>query len=155
MTDRFLAFIPFIFEWETEYNKDGSVRTEHDPDDPGGTTRFGIDQRSHPDVDIENLTKEQATDIYWTYPANGDGWYDLAIDSMAEKLGEAYFNAVVNNGISRANKLLALANNDPAQFVAQHADFYKRLAASRPSMQKYLKGWLNRLGALRDYLQIT
>ena len=29
----------------------------NDPDDPGGETNFGIAKRSHPDVDIKNLTK--------------------------------------------------------------------------------------------------
>ncbi len=29
----------------------------NDPDDPGGETNFGIAKRSHPDVDIANLTK--------------------------------------------------------------------------------------------------
>jgi len=32
----------------------------NDPDDPGGETNFGIAKRSHPDVDIKNLTKEGA-----------------------------------------------------------------------------------------------
>lgn len=145
MTSRFLNFLPFIFEWEGE-------TYENDPDDPGGETKFGIDRASHPHIDIENLTKEQAAEIYWSYPPNGDGWNDLAIDAMPPKLGEAYFNAVVNNGISRANKILAAAGNSPAMFIAQHADFYKALAAKRPTMQKYLKGWLNRLAALRTFL---
>ena len=30
----------------------------NDPKDPGGETNFGIAKRSHPDVDIKNLTKE-------------------------------------------------------------------------------------------------
>jgi lysozyme family protein len=33
---------------------------ERDPDDPGGLTKFGIDQRSHPTVDINALRLEQA-----------------------------------------------------------------------------------------------
>ena len=36
----------------------------NDPKDPGGETNFGIAKRSHPDVDIKNLTKEGAKDIY-------------------------------------------------------------------------------------------
>src|SRR6266700_2325053 len=38
----------------------------NDPDDPGGETNYGIDKRSHPDVDIKNLTEAQAIDIYYT-----------------------------------------------------------------------------------------
>ena len=36
----------------------------NDPKDPGGETNFGIAKRSHPDVDIENLTEDEAKDIY-------------------------------------------------------------------------------------------
>ena len=35
----------------------------NDPKDPGGETNFGIAKRSHPDVDIKNLTKEDAKEI--------------------------------------------------------------------------------------------
>lgn len=36
------------------------------PHDPGGETRYGISQRSHPDVDIRTLTREGAVEIYRT-----------------------------------------------------------------------------------------
>src|SRR6266487_3977119 len=109
-TPRFDAFIPFIIEWETEYNKDGSVRTEHDPDDTGGTTRFGIDQRSHPGLDIDNLTLGDAKEIYF------DEWTKEKIEGFPANLGEVYFNACVNAGKSRADKLLILAGGDAKRF---------------------------------------
>ena len=34
------------------------------PKDPGGLTKFGISQRSYPDIDIRNLTLDQAKAIY-------------------------------------------------------------------------------------------
>jgi len=53
MTARFKdEIIPWLFKWEGTYYED-------DKDDPGGATKFGIDQRSHPHVDIRNLTAEQ------------------------------------------------------------------------------------------------
>lgn len=148
MTPRFLNFIPFVLEWETEYNKDKSVRTERDPGDPGGTTRFGIDQRSHPRVDIPNLTKETATAIYW------QEWQADGCEKAPAMLGEAYFNAAVNCGISRARKVLALAKGSGKQFIEEQESFYKRLIAVKPKFQKYLKGWLNRTEALRKFLHI-
>ena len=36
----------------------------NDPSDPGGETKFGISKRSYPDLDIKNLTLEQAREIY-------------------------------------------------------------------------------------------
>lgn len=35
-----------------------------DPYDPGGRTKYGISQRTFPKLDIKNLTKDEATDIY-------------------------------------------------------------------------------------------
>ncbi len=36
----------------------------NNPSDPGGETNFGIAKRWHPDLDIRNLTKDQASVIY-------------------------------------------------------------------------------------------
>ncbi|KIE59465.1 hypothetical protein A946_01985 [Methylacidiphilum kamchatkense Kam1] len=51
-----LAAVIAISQFECEFDKEGNVVSEDDPDDPGGLTKYGIDQRSHPDVDIKNLT---------------------------------------------------------------------------------------------------
>ena len=36
----------------------------NDPHDRGGETNFGITKKFYPNVDIKNLTKEQAKKIY-------------------------------------------------------------------------------------------
>ena len=41
-----------------------------DPDDKGGMTKYGISKRSYPDVDIENLTKAEAVQIYYEIIGN-------------------------------------------------------------------------------------
>lgn len=136
MTPRFLAFMPFIFEWEGE-------TYENDPDDPGGETKFGIDKRSHPNVDIKNLTKEQATAIYWTE------WLADGCEPMPSPYAEVFFNCAVNMGLARARQFDAKvpgANID--DFLNQQEDYYRHLAESN-RFHKYLKGWLNRTSALR------
>lgn len=35
------------------------------PEDPGGETKYGISKRSYPSVDIKNLTREAAAEIYY------------------------------------------------------------------------------------------
>lgn len=50
---------------------EGDGQISRDPHDPGGVTKYGISKRSYPTVDIENLTREDATDIYkrdWWLP---------------------------------------------------------------------------------------
>ena len=60
----------FIYEMKTTFDEIIEVVLEHeggyvnDPHDAGGETNFGIAKRWYPDVDIKNLTKEQAKKIY-------------------------------------------------------------------------------------------
>jgi len=137
MTQRFLRFIPFVFQWEGGY--------DNDPDDPGGETKFGIDKRSHPGVDIKSLTREQATEIYWR-----EYWVKYGCEWHAEPLGEVFFNACVNCGEGRARKILQATPtpHTAAAFLAEQEAFYQRLAAARPALKKFLKGWLNRTADL-------
>jgi len=138
MTTRFLKeIIPWIFKWE------GS-KFENDPDDPGGATKFGIDQRSHPKVDIKNLTADQATKIYWM-----DYWLKNHCDQYPSPTDWIYFNACVNCGPKRAAKLMRLSGANPKKFLSEQEAFYKRLAAARLASAKYLKGWLRRVEDLR------
>ncbi len=37
----------------------------NDPDDPGGETKFGISKRSYANLNIKDLTREQAAEIYY------------------------------------------------------------------------------------------
>lgn len=144
MTPRFNAFLPFIFRWEGGY--------DNDPDDPGGETKYGIDKRSHPEVEIKKLTREGAARIYWH-----EYWVANGCEGLDRPLGEVFFNACVNCGAGRARKLLAATPDGPAQrraeaFLRGQEAFYRRLAAQRPSLAKYLGGWLNRTADLREWV---
>ena len=138
---RFDKFIPFIFKWEGGY--------DNDPDDPGGETKFGIDKRSHPDVDIKNLTKEHAAEIY-----RKEYWERAGCESCRYPLGEVMMNAAVNCGIGRMKKLLARADESATLFIHEQEAFYRRLVEQRPRSQKYLRGWLNRLNDLKRTLKL-
>lgn len=130
--------MPFIFEWEGEIY-------EHDSDDPGGATKFGIDQRSHPNVDIRNLTKEQATEIYWKE------WQEDGCDKKGSPFAEVFFNCAVNMGYSRAKQFdRGVKDEDSKTFLDLQESYYRRLANGHRNFQKYLKGWLNRTNALRE-----
>jgi len=145
MTSRFIEFLPFIYEWECVKDRKGNVITENDPDDPGGITKYGIDQVSHPKVDVKNLTEPQARAIYF------DEWTTCGAEVIADGLGECFFNACVNCGTGRARKLLA-ASTTASDFLDNQEAFYRRLSSARPSLSKFLKGWLNRTSALRKFI---
>ena len=70
----------------------------NDPDDKGGATKYGISSRSYPDVDIENLTMEDAFSIY-----KKDYWDELLLDECdSQVIGNEVFDTAVNMGIRRA-----------------------------------------------------
>lgn len=145
MTPRFLHIIPWIFDAEGR-------AFENDKDDPGGATKFGVDQRSHPKENIRNLTAERATEIYWA--DKPEGWQPNGCEDLPFPLGEVYFNSCVNCGPGRARKLLAAAGRDADKFLEAQAAFYRGLVNARPKSQKYLKGWLNRIASLRSFLKL-
>ena len=144
---RFDDFMPFIFDWECVKDRKGNVISENDPDDPGGLTKYGIDQRSHPHVDIRNLTESGAKDIYLR-----EYWQKYGVEDKPRWFGEVYFNCCVNAGSGRAVKIAAVSGADADKFLDGQEDFYRRLAASKLSLGKFLKGWLNRTTALRKFI---
>ena len=78
----------------------------NDPKDLGGETKYGITKRFYPNVDIKNLTKEQAKKIYHTYY-----WRPAKCDSVPPQLRHIYFDMCVNFGRSGAVKVLQQAAN--------------------------------------------
>ena len=71
----------------TTFNEIIEVVLEHeggyvnDPTDLGGETNFGITKRFYPDVDIKNLTKEGAKEIY-----KRDYWDKNRIEEVPQEL---------------------------------------------------------------------
>jgi lysozyme family protein len=152
----------FVFEWEGGY--------DNDPDDPGGETKYGIDKRSHPGVDIKNLTKDQAKDIYFE-----KYWLKAQCDKLYPILAVTLFNYSVNMGIGQAAKFLqraigvvadgrigpktlnAVKDKNPESvaidMIDQGEGFYRSLAKNKPVLRKYLKGWLNRNNALEEFIK--
>ena len=101
----------------------------NDPKDPGGETNFGIAKRSHPDVDIKNLTKDGAKEIYKEVY-----WDKNKVESLPEDLRHIYFDMCVNQGRGRAVKILQKAAN------AKGADLVTR----KPDLEKFYFGWFRR-----------
>lgn len=74
----------------------------NDPRDPGGETNWGISKRSYPNLDIKNMTREQAKEIY-----RADFWNVLGEAHPAIKF--QVFDFAVNSGISTAIRKLQAA----------------------------------------------
>jgi lysozyme family protein len=76
----------------------------NNPADPGGATKYGISQRSYPNVDIANLTLGEAQAIY-----QRDYWAKACCDQLPPALALMCFDAACNNGPQRAKEWLQAA----------------------------------------------
>ncbi len=137
-------------------------RYVNNPADPGGETNWGISKRSYPDLDIANLTRDQAAAIYLR-----DFWNPLGAAPDAVKF--QVFDFAVNSGMQTAirklqaaigvaddghwgpvsaAKLAGMDENDVLmRFVAQRLRFWTGLS----SWPTFGKGWANRAAQDLEY----
>ena len=76
----------------------------NDPDDPGSETKFGISKRRYPNLDIKNLTIEQAKEIY-----KRDYWDKFNGDNLPPRVAIFLLQCAVNIGLKRSCILLQSA----------------------------------------------
>lgn len=128
----------------------------NDPRDPGGETNLGLSKRAYPNLDIKNLTLEQASEIY-----RRDYWDKIRGDSLPPSLAILCFDTAVNMGVQRAVMLLQEACGVTVDGVigpntlkaAQKAplDVLERMATGRilryielDGFKVYGRGWVRR-----------
>lgn len=134
----------------------------NDPNDPGGETNWGVSKRSYPDLDIKNLTRDQAKGIYlrdfWeplgeAHPAVKFQVFDFAVNSSIQtairKLQAAIGVADDGHwGPISASKLASMDVNDALmRFVAQRLRFWTSLS----TWPTFGKGWANRAAKDLEY----
>jgi lysozyme family protein len=64
------------------------------PNDPGGETKFGVSKRQYPNLDIANLTLDDAKAIY-----RRDYWNPVRADELPYPVALAVFDMAVNSGV--------------------------------------------------------
>ena len=118
-----------------------------DPQDPGGATKFGISQRSHPDVKIENLTREEAEDIYYK-----EYWTPLNLDNAPSPLDLTIFDTAVHHGINFAKSLQATLEWDGVGWediiLFRMKKYWDMAFANKVTKEKWFFGWIGRLTRL-------
>jgi lysozyme family protein len=67
-------------------------------------TKYGISAMAYPDLDIKNLTVEQAKAIY-----KRDWWDKLGMDKFHPAMSFQMFDASINHGIHNATRILQRA----------------------------------------------
>jgi lysozyme family protein len=122
-------------------------------DDAGkGPTKYGINQTANPDVDIKNLTEDQAKDIYRKRYWNAIGGDALAVKNP--QLAIIAFDAAVNQGPGTAKQMLAQAGDSPYELLKLRQQRYVDLKNENPEkFGKFLGGWTNRVSSLQKDLE--
>jgi lysozyme family protein len=156
---KFERAVKRVLEFEGGYS--------NDPVDAGGETKFGISKRSYPNVDIKNLTIEDAKFIYYR-----DFWEpQLYRDFESAELAEKVFDLAVNVGTNRAHTLLQRAlravgspvkedgvlgkitlaavnsANETALLAAlrsEAAGYYRSIVTKNAGQNRFINGWLKR-----------
>ncbi len=134
MRENFDKSIAFVLRWEGGYSNDSR--------DAGGETNFGISKRYHADVDIKNLTKDGAKEIYLN-----EYWLPNGCDELEYPMDIVIFNAAVNPGTKFVKSAKDIDGNWK-DFLLKQIEYY----AGRPSASTYLKGWTNRTIALYNFI---
>ena len=134
----------------------------NDPDDPGGETKYGIAKKFNPDVDIKNLTKEGAKEIYFE-----KYWTPSKADQVPDRLKHIYFDMVVNFGQGGAVRVMqqaavskghnidvdggigpatikAMQNVETDRVRSYRVLKFARIVIKRPTQEKFWLGWFRR-----------
>jgi lysozyme family protein len=136
----------------------------NDPTDLGGETKYGITKRFYPDVDIKNLTKEQAKKIYYD-----DYWVKNKVPQLPDNLKHIFFDMCINQGRGTAVRVLQRACNAKGAGLSVDGGFgpstlgainkykpcdnrvrcyrlkhYYDLVNKKPEQEKFLFGWYKR-----------
>jgi lysozyme family protein len=160
---RFLECVKFVLA------REGGAHIDRDPNDPGGTTKYGIDQRDHPNVDVVNLTEAEAIEIY-----RHEAWDKARCAEMKAPWDLAVLDSAVNPGIGWVGtnlqkavgakvdgligpKTLAAVNaagdQELINFLRARCTYYRKRPAKlngKPFRDRFLDGWLNRVEILAE-----
>ena len=136
----------------------------NDPRDPGQETRWGISKRAYPQVDIRNLTRAQAVDIY-----RRDFWQRVRGDELPREFAFQALDAAVNHGIGNAVRwmqraagvaddgvigpvtLAAVQRAQPADLVLRFNAERLRFYAKLTTFDAFGRGWVNRVAGNLDH----
>ena len=148
MDDNFRKALDFVLSMEGGYS--------NHPNDLGGETNFGITtsvynayrkQKNLPSQSVKHISSEEIEEIYFKKYFLASG-----ADKITDhKLALIHFDTAVNMGISRANNFLTLSHGNFKEYLKLRKNKYIQFA-SVPSQNIFLKGWLNRLCKLENFI---
>ena len=149
--------------WQFTKRWEGGDTITNDKDDTGGLTRWGISQNNNRDVDVTNLTEQEAQAIYYKRY-----WTVAYCDEIPDFMQLIQFNCAVNCGPNTAIKTLQKtigvkadgvvggktrfayntykhgAKRFTLTYLSWQCLYYFNIAHRRESQFKWLRGWVRR-----------
>ncbi len=159
----FLPAIDYVLENEGGYS--------NDPNDPGGATNFGIEQREWPQVNIATITRAQAISWYEPNYWNKAPYASMISQQVATKLFDTHVNCGLSTAVMIAQKALGFSGQnvdgsmgpltlaainaaDKAMFLAEVVSLltlhYKLLEQRNPNLLVFDRGWMARATKLPE-----
>lgn len=132
--EQFAQAIEFTLSWEGGY--------VNDPGDAGGETNMGISKRSYPDLDIKNLTVEQAKAIYYA-----DYWLPSRAYLDDYPTCTIRFDIAVLMGVARS---LLFIGVEPVKIIAAQLTHITHFT----QFERYGRGWVRRTADLLHLLEV-
>jgi lysozyme family protein len=125
-------------------------------------TKYGISASAYPDLDIANLTLDQAKTIYYTdyyAPIQGDMWpaplslilFDGAINQGISSVVKSLQAAI---GVTQDGNLGIITENSTNSFIKEYTNTYLCSLVLKNRLESYMNdsdwainkdGWINRL----------
>jgi lysozyme family protein len=127
MPSDFQTAVALVLKHEGGYEPPGTG-------DPGGETNFGISKRAYPNLDIKNLTRDDAIAIY-----QRDYWTPHMASQDDQHLANCLLDAAVNQG-SGAAEHMSLGCS-----TLQDFQLNRLLRYTRSGKVQYYHSWFGRV----------
>lgn len=128
----------------------------NNPKDKGGLTKYGIAQKFHPNVDVENLTLDQAKEIY-----KKQYWDKYNLESFPAGERSEIFDMVVNSPVRATKAIQRATGTTPSGKLGKATreamrsykgdlgrdsryEYIKSLASESKDWTEFGNGWANR-----------
>lgn len=144
----FKKALSFVLKWEGGY--------VNNPNDKGGATNKGITQgtyngwlvsRGLQRKDVKFISQSEVEEIYFN-----NYWLKAGCNKMSRKFAVLAFDTAVNMGVGRVQEFLRAAQwKDPDKFIKAREAKYREFA-TYGNQKIFLHGWLNRLNALKTFV---
>lgn len=131
----------------------------NNPDDKGGPTNKGVTQKVYDEYrrvkklktqSVQYITDDEATDIFYK-----NYWLKAGCHKMSYTFAVLCFDTAINNGIGVIDDFLKASEyKNPYKYLLVRIFYYLHIANNHSNQRQFLRGWLNRMEDLTNFLKL-